>query len=149
MSFDCVVDASVGIKLFLVEPLSEHADALFNHLADTQPARFYVPDLFFIECTNILWKYTRQFGYSYQAAQYDIADLVQLPFQVVPTVSLAEDALQLAVSEDISAYDSAYVVLSRRLSLPLVTADQPLVRRFADSDLDIRSLTAWPYPSNI
>ena len=48
-SFDCVVDASVGIKLFLVEDLSEQADALFDHLADQPPARFYVPDLFFIE----------------------------------------------------------------------------------------------------
>ncbi|GAB4533470.1 MAG: hypothetical protein Kow0063_15510 [Anaerolineae bacterium] len=46
MSSDCVVDASVGIKLFLIEPLSERADALFNQLTETPPVRFYVPDLF-------------------------------------------------------------------------------------------------------
>ncbi len=28
MSYDCVVDASVAVKLFLVEPLSDRADAL-------------------------------------------------------------------------------------------------------------------------
>lgn len=29
---DCIVDASVGIKLFLVESLSEQTEALFAHL---------------------------------------------------------------------------------------------------------------------
>jgi hypothetical protein len=44
---DCVVDASVGIKLFLVEAGSEEAHRLFAELAADPPARFYVPDLFF------------------------------------------------------------------------------------------------------
>ena len=82
MSLDCVVDASVGIKLFLVEPLADRADVLFASLAATPPARLYVPDLFFVECTNILWKYVRRFGYSPEAAQQDVADLVRLPLQV-------------------------------------------------------------------
>ncbi len=48
-SFDCVVDASVGIKLFLVEELSERADALFDHLTDApaaKPVRSGRPDRF-------------------------------------------------------------------------------------------------------
>ena len=80
--FDCVVDASLGIKLFLVEPLSDQADALFGHLDDDPPSRFYVPDLFFIECANILWKYVHRFGYPSHAAQQDIADLIKLPLRV-------------------------------------------------------------------
>ena len=60
---DCVVDASVGIKLFLREPLSDAAHAFFAHLAEDPPARLFVPDLFFVECANILWKYVRRFGY--------------------------------------------------------------------------------------
>jgi hypothetical protein len=44
-----VVDARVGIKLFLVEPPSDRADALFDGLTATPPAHFFVPDLFFIE----------------------------------------------------------------------------------------------------
>jgi len=137
---DCVVDASVGIKLFLVEPLSDRADALFTHLTTTPPARFYVPDLFFIECTNILWKYVRRFGYPPEAAQQDVADLTRLPLQVASTADLAEAALALAVAHEITAYDAAYVALTRRLSLPLVTADEALVRRLAGTDLDVRWL---------
>jgi predicted nucleic acid-binding protein len=143
-SFDCVVDASVGIKLFLVEPLSDRADALFVHLADDPPARFYVPDLFFIECANVLWKYVQRFGYPADGAQRDVADLTRLPLQVVSTAPLAEAALEVAIAHSTTAYDSAYVVLAQRLSLPLVTADEPLVRRFADTDLDVRFLADWP-----
>ncbi|MCZ7670587.1 MAG: hypothetical protein M5U34_27265 [Chloroflexi bacterium] len=59
---DCVVDASVGIKLFLVEDGSEAADRLFAELvpattADQPLTRFYVPDLFLwnvaISCGNM------------------------------------------------------------------------------------------------
>jgi predicted nucleic acid-binding protein len=144
MTFDCVVDASVGIKLFLVEPLSDRADALFDHLTDSPPARFYVPDLFFIECTNILWKYVNFYDYPSEAAEQDLADLIQLPLRVVPTVELAEEALRLAISQEIAAYDAAYVVLSQRLSLPLVAADEPLVKRFEKTNFDVRFLADWP-----
>ena len=141
---DCIVDASVGIKLFLVEPLSERADALFDYLSATPPAHFYAPDLFFIECTNILWKYVRRFGYPPDSAKQDVADLTRLPLQVVPTADLAEAALALAVSHQITAYDAAYVALAQRLSLPLVTADEALVRRLTGTDLDVRWLGEWP-----
>jgi predicted nucleic acid-binding protein len=143
-AFDCVVDASVGIKLFLVEPLSERADALFEHLTDTPPARFYVPDLFFIECTNILWKYVRHFNYPAETAQQDVIDLTQLPLQSVSAATLASDALALAVEYGCTVYDAAYVALAQRLSLPLVTADEALVRRFAETDQGIRFLGDWP-----
>jgi predicted nucleic acid-binding protein len=142
--FDCVVDASVGIKLFVVEPLSDRADALFAHLADDLPARLYVPDLFFVECTNILWKYVRRFGYPADAARQDVVDLTRLPLQIVSTVALAEAALELSVQHGSTAYDSAYIALARQLSLPLVTADEALVRRFENTELDVRFLGDWP-----
>jgi len=143
-AFDCVVDASVGIKLFLVDPLSDAAHALFTRLTDDPPARLYVPDLFFIECANILWKYVRRYGYPAADARQDIGDLVRLPLQRVSMAALAEDALTVAVEYGSTAYDSAYVALAQRLNLPLVTADQALVRRFAGVGLDVRFLNDWP-----
>jgi predicted nucleic acid-binding protein len=144
MSLDCVVDASVAIKLFLVEPLSDRADALLDHLTVAHPPRFYVPDLLFVECANILWKYVRLFRYPQDAAQQDIADLVSLPFQVIPTAGLVAEALAVAVTHGITAYDAVYVALSRRFSLPLVTADETLARRLAKSEFDVRFLADWP-----
>ena len=58
-----VVDASVGAKLFLPEPLSEQAQALFDRLSDDPPVELYVPDRFYVECGNTLWKRTRFFDY--------------------------------------------------------------------------------------
>ena len=144
MSLDCVVDASAGIKLFLVEPLAGQADALFASLAASPPARLYVPDFFYIECTNILGKYVRRFGYAPEAAHQDVVDLVRLSLRVASTASLAEAALALALEHGLTAYDAAYVALAQELSLPLVTADQALIRRLAGSGLDVRWLGDWP-----
>jgi predicted nucleic acid-binding protein len=144
MSLDCVVDASVGAKLFLLEPLSDRADALFSQLAQDPLCRFYVPDLFFVECANVLWRYVERHGYPAENAQRDVADLVRLPLQAVPVQDLVGEALALALAHHITAYDAVYVALSRQLSLPLVTADASLVRRLADSSLEVRWLGEWP-----
>lgn len=122
----CVVDASVGIKLFVEEPLSEHAQGLFANLASDPPADLHVPDLFFIECTNILWKYTQRFGRSVEDSLADLGDLGRLALQVTSTADLMEDALSLAVKTGLTAYDACYAVLAHRLNLPLVTADRQL-----------------------
>jgi predicted nucleic acid-binding protein len=144
MSSDSVVDASAGIKLFLVEPLTDRADALFASLAAAPPARLYVPDLFYVECANILWKYVRRFGYSSRSARQDMADLVTLPLRVAPMAGLVEDALALALDHGVTAYDAAYVALAGQLALPLVTADEALVRRLDGTGLDARWLGDWP-----
>lgn len=144
MSYDCVVDASVGIKLFLDEPLSDRADALFSHLADDPPAHFYIPDLFFVECANILWKYVRHHSYPPENAQQDVADLGGLGLRAAPTQELIRAALQIGLDQGITAYDASYVALSRRLALPLVTADEPLARRLAGTEFDVRWLGIWP-----
>jgi predicted nucleic acid-binding protein len=138
-----VVDASVGIKLFVPEDGSEQADRLFDRLAWDPPASFFVPDLFYIECTNILWKYVQRFGYPAENARQDIIDLQSLALHGVPTADLAAEALELALDFDITAYDASYAALARRLDLPLVTADQSLVQKLAASGLTVLSLLAF------
>ena len=140
MTGDCVVDASVGIKLFLVEELSDRADRFFSHLAGYRPARFYVPDLFFAECANILWKYVRRFGYPADNARQDVADLRGLALLTVSTSDLLEPALELALAYDITAYDACYAALARKLELPLVTADTSLARKLDSSDVHVQTL---------
>lgn len=146
MSVACVVDASVGIKLFLVEPLTEEADALFERAVADPDARLYVPDLFYIECANILAKYARWHDYPVQSALRDLQDLVRLPLTSVPTQEISVSALSLALTHGVSAYDGAYVALAGMLSVPLVTADDALVRRLAGTGLDVRLLGEWPPP---
>src|SRR5690349_5093932 len=97
-----VVDASVGIKLFVEEEFSEQAHALFSYLAAEPPAELFIPDLFYIECTNILLKYTRRFGRSLQDSQADVADIKLLSLKSTSTAELMEDALLLAAEKNLS-----------------------------------------------
>jgi predicted nucleic acid-binding protein len=125
---ESVVDASVGIKLFVDEPLSEQAHLLFGGLIGDPPYILYVPDLFYIECANILWKYVRRYGCSLEDSQKDLADLKNLELRVASTIDLMEDALTLAAQTDLTTHDACYAVLADRLELPLVTADEFLVK---------------------
>lgn len=124
----CVVDASVGIKLFIDEALSEPARILFAGLAADPPAELHVPDLFFIECTNILWKYTRRYHRPMEDSLADLADLELLALRVTSTADLMEESLSLALQSGLTAYDACYAALARRLNVPLVTADEQVVQ---------------------
>lgn len=128
-----VVDASVGIKLFVEEEFSEQAHALFSYLAADPPAELYIPDLFYIECTNILLKYTRRFGRSLEDAQADVADIKLLSLKPTSTADLMEDALLLAAEKKLSAYDACYAVLAQKLEVPIVTADEQLSKAIRPS----------------
>ncbi len=126
--FRCVVDASVGIKLFVEEEFSDQTQSLFAHLADELPAQLHIPDLFYIECANILLKYTRRFKRPIEDSQADLTDLNDLALQSTPTADLMEDALTLAYEKKLTAYDACYAVLAQRLEIPLITADKVLAK---------------------
>lgn len=124
----CVLDASVGIQLFIEEEFSDKVERLLSKLAEDPQAEIHVPDLFYIECANILLKYTRRHNRPLEDSLKDIADLNDLALKSTSTSELIEEALELAHEKNLTAYDAGYAVLARRLALPLVTADAPLAR---------------------
>jgi predicted nucleic acid-binding protein len=124
----CVVDASLGIKLFVEEEFSDKVQSLFIQLADETPAELYVPDLFYIECANILLKYTRRYKRPLADSQADLADLNKLALKSTSTADLMEDALTLAYEKNLTAHDACYAILAQKLELPLITADEQLAK---------------------
>jgi predicted nucleic acid-binding protein len=130
--FEGVVDAGVAIKLFVAESLSDRAEKLFALLAADPPARLFVPDLFYIECANILWKHVRRFGYPAEKARKDIANLKKLALSSIATTALAAEALEIALAHDVTAYDGCYIALANRFKIPFVTADEKLARMLSD-----------------
>lgn len=124
----CVLDASVGIKLFVEEEFSDKVQRLFAKLAEDPQVEIHVPDLFYIECANILLKYTRRFDRPLEDSLADIKDLNELALTVTSTTELVEDALKLASEKKLTAYDACYAVLAQKLGLPLITADGPLAK---------------------
>lgn len=135
-----VIDASVGIKLFLIEEGTAQANQLFQLLSREISPRFFVPDLFYIECANILWKYVSRFAYPLQKAQQDLKDLLDLAIYNISTVDLVVDALGLASTANITAYDACYAVLAENLDAVLVTADAEMIRKLAQSNTKTKYL---------
>lgn len=129
--FRCVVDASVAIKLFVAEDLSDNAARLFGVLTTGSAAELLVPDLFYIECANILWKHVRRFGFPVSDARAAIQELGALALASVPTSELTVRALEIAVAAGITAYDASYVALAERANTSLVTADERLANTLA------------------
>jgi len=124
----CVMDASVGIKLFIEEEFSDKVQRLFAKLTEDPQAEIHVPDLFYIECANILLKYTRRFDRPLEDSLADVKDLGKLALKSTSTLESIEDALQLASEKKLTAYDACYAVLAQKLGLPLITADAPLAK---------------------
>jgi predicted nucleic acid-binding protein len=137
---ELVVDASVAIKLFVEEELSREAEHLFQELVKSPASRFFVPDLFFLECANILWKYVRRFEHDPEKARQDITSLRSLPLRTLAVTDLSEMSLDLAIEQDVSVYHACYAVLARELQLPFITADRKLIRKLAGSQIELRWL---------
>lgn len=142
----CVVDASVGILVCVAEPLSPLADALLASVAASPPAQLYVPDLFYVECGNILWKYVQRLGYPPAKAQLDLKQLRALHLQSTPTWDLVEDALPIALAHGITVYDACYAALAQRLKVPLITADQKLVNKLSGTPHAVQWLGSRSLP---
>ena len=138
MSARCVVDAGVAVKLFVAEPLSDEAHALFELLSAGEAAAFYVPDAFYYEVAATLRKYAIAAGYPH--LKNDVAKLFGLNVISLPAVDLLIDAVEISTDHVLSTYDALYLALSVRVAAPLITADDWLLRAVHGKPFVVRSL---------
>ena len=125
-----VIDASVAAKWFLPpsgEPLAEEALRLLAGYAEGR-FRFAMPDLFWAECANILWKAVRQGRWTRRAAEEAILALRGRSLPTTSSLDLLEEAFSIAATFDRTVDDSLYVALAVRFKAQLVTADARLRR---------------------
>ncbi len=126
-----VLDASVAAKWFLPdEPFSAIAlDLLSSATAGT--TEFIVPDVFFSECGNILWKAAKRQRLSTEETLAAIGVVRDLETQTVAAGGLLEKTLQIARSYDRSFYDSLYLAVAAQQQADLITADEKLANATA------------------
>ena len=66
-----------------------------------------------------------------------MADLQALALRSVSTADLLAPALELALAQDINAYDACYAALASQLRLPLITADLALEHKLQGTQINI------------
>ena len=128
-----VVDASVAVKWCLPSVREELAAEAEELLASNQreEVRFLVPDLFWVELANALWKAVRRKEISPSDAASAMAFVRDLDITTIPSFDLVPDALQFAIGQGRTAYDSLYVALAVESKAPLITADERLANALA------------------
>lgn len=128
-----VVDASVAVKWCLPagrEDLVEEAEDLLAACRRDE-VRFLVPDLFWVELANALWKAVRRGDISEENAESALSLVRDLGIATVPSLDLVASAMNIAVSQGRTVYDSLYVVVAMQSRTDLITADERLANALA------------------
>jgi predicted nucleic acid-binding protein len=121
-----VLDASVAAKWYVNEEYSTSA----LQLAETNP-NWIVPDLFFAEVGNVMWKKVRRGEIDEIDAKEAVSLLNQLEFKVYDAKSLIDSALKLAFQFECTVYDGLYLSAAIMENCPFVTADRKFYRIFS------------------
>jgi predicted nucleic acid-binding protein len=128
-----IPDASVAAKWCLPaqeEPLAEEAIALLNGYEKGE-LRFVVPDLFWAELANVLWKAVRRGRCAQQSAEVALSAMRERAVPTVSSAQLLDSAFAIACAFDRSVYDCLYVALAVQAKGQFITADQRLANSLA------------------
>jgi len=128
-----IVDASVAAKWFLPaenETLADEALQLLRRYT-TGHIRLAVPDIFWAEFANILWKAVRRGRWAKEAADAALAAMKERNLPTVPSLDLLEEAFAIANAFERTVYDSLYVAVAINAKAQLLTADERLAHALA------------------
>jgi predicted nucleic acid-binding protein len=128
-----VVDASVAVKWCLPSVREELVAEAEELLASSRrdEIRFLVPDLFWVELANALWKAVRRGEFSADNAASAISFVRDLDIATLASVDLVPQALDLALTYGRTVSDSLYVALAMQSETNFITADERLANALA------------------
>jgi predicted nucleic acid-binding protein len=143
-----VLDASVAVKWLIPSAISSQKETLTAE--SLQLLRRYVdgdinlmvPDVFWAEVGNVLWKGVRQRRWPQAHAEGAASEIRGRNFFTVSSLTLLPDALKIALVHERSVYDCLYVALAIRFKTEMITADERLANALA-ARLPVKWLGAW------
>jgi predicted nucleic acid-binding protein len=103
---------------------------------------FVVPDIFWAEIGNVLWKGARQQRWSRTLAEGAASGMKDRDFLTISTQILLPAALKIALLYDRSVYDAMYVAAAIQFKIEMITADERLANALAAS-LPVKWLGAF------
>jgi predicted nucleic acid-binding protein len=133
-----VVDASVAVKWFIVEPGRPEAKRLLD---GGHP--LVAPELIVAEVVNVVWKRLMADAIDHSQAADVPRELPQLFSELCPLAPLAGQALAVAKELRHPACDCFYLALAEARDARLVTADRRFAERLVGSPWQDRCLTLW------
>jgi len=128
-----VADASFCGAWILPDEASEAAVALLEEIEQGN-AELVVPSLWLYEMGNLLKSACRRGRLTKAAARaaQELIGQVRLGLCDVPSPEASKAILELSLKYNLSAYDSSYLELARRLKVPLRTNDAKLRKAAAE-----------------
>lgn len=127
---DLVIDASVAVKWYIPENRSPSAVEVLE-AAHHGDANLHVPDLFYAEFGNVLWKKVRRGEIDQREAGRIIRALLRAPLQVHAAKEFLNVAVALAFKSGRTVYDCIYLALALLLRCELTTGDEKLANAVA------------------
>ncbi|MFZ0420311.1 MAG: type II toxin-antitoxin system VapC family toxin [Candidatus Sulfotelmatobacter sp.] len=128
-----VLDASVAVKWAIPsakETFTAESVQLLRRYQDGG-INFIVPDVFWAEVGNVLWKGVRQRRWQQAIAERAAEDMRRRNFFTVSSLDLLAEALEIAFVHDRSVYDCLYVALAIQFKIEMITADERLANALA------------------
>lgn len=128
-----VLDASVAIKWAMPlarEPLMDESLRLLKRYIAGK-VDFIVPDVFWAELGNVLWKGVRQRRWKRDQAENVASDMKARDFMTVSSLVLLPEALKIAFVYNRSVYDCLYAALAVQSKTDMITADERLANALA------------------
>lgn len=133
-----VVDASVAVKWFLVEPGDREALAVLD---GGEP--LIAPELVVAEVVNAVWRRLVTGGIDASQAADVPAAIQKLFAELRPIGALASRALEIAAELRHPVYDCFYLALAEAESAKLITADRRLAGRLSGTPWAERVVSLW------
>ena len=118
-----VLDASSALHVVMRLPTAE---PVIDKLE--QASLVLVPQLYFSETANALWKYVSHNQLSAEQAIERYQEICALPDQAISDQTLAMEALSLASANNHPVYNMIYAVLARRNACGVLSKDSRLAK---------------------
>jgi predicted nucleic acid-binding protein len=128
-----VLDASVALKWAIPsaqETLTTESLQLLQRYVAGE-INFIVPDVFWAEIGNVMWKGVRQRRWPQTLAENAASAIRKRDFFTVTSLELLPEALRIAFAHDRSVYDCLYIALAIQFKIEMITADERLANAMA------------------
>jgi predicted nucleic acid-binding protein len=129
-----VIDASVLIKFYVPEILSDRAERLLAKVGN-KDIDLLAPDLIYPEAGNIIWKKHRLKELAHFEVEEITDAILSLPLKIEALKSLLPLAVDISIIYGMTVYDASYLSLTKVYETKLITADRKLVDLLAKTDL--------------